>query len=163
MGRRRRHEPMKITCADCGCLVDRGVIVRPCDSHPTSLLRAPSDTEVKRVKCSCCGEEREPDNVAALLCYDDVTVCRVCAGWLRSQTGTPDSTPILRAGHRRGRRLLCERRLRRPILRGRRVCFRRAGGRERLRSRARRGPETDQNHAGCYLIVRDVDAWHSEL
>ena len=22
-------------------------------------------------------------------------MCRVCVGWLRSQTGTPDSTPIL--------------------------------------------------------------------
>ena len=26
--------PMEITCADCGCLVDRGVIVIPCDQHP---------------------------------------------------------------------------------------------------------------------------------
>jgi hypothetical protein len=37
---------MEITCADCGCLVERGVIVRPCDKHPDC----------------CCGdlEVREP-------------------------------------------------------------------------------------------------------
>jgi hypothetical protein len=25
---------MEIICADCGCLVDRGVIVTPCDAYP---------------------------------------------------------------------------------------------------------------------------------
>ena len=23
-----------IACADCGCVVERGVIVKPCDRHP---------------------------------------------------------------------------------------------------------------------------------
>jgi len=58
---------------------------------------------------------RDTDSVTALLCHDDVKVCRACVGWLRSQTGTLDSTAIL--------------------------------------------PVRD----GCYLIVRDVDAWHSQL
>lgn len=26
---------MEITCADCGCLVERGVVVTPCDRYPT--------------------------------------------------------------------------------------------------------------------------------
>ncbi len=25
---------MEITCAECGCLVDQGVIVMPCANHP---------------------------------------------------------------------------------------------------------------------------------
>jgi len=25
---------MEITCADCGCLVDRGIVVRPCERYP---------------------------------------------------------------------------------------------------------------------------------
>jgi hypothetical protein len=25
---------MEITCADCGCLVDRGVIIQRCETHP---------------------------------------------------------------------------------------------------------------------------------
>lgn len=30
---------MEMTCADCGCLVDRGVIIRPCDEHPDCCCR----------------------------------------------------------------------------------------------------------------------------
>jgi hypothetical protein len=45
------------------------------------------------VKCSCCGEER--DVVVRLLCHDEVEVCRVCIGWLGSNAGVIDSTPIL--------------------------------------------------------------------
>jgi hypothetical protein len=25
---------MEITCADCGCLVERGIVIVPCDQHP---------------------------------------------------------------------------------------------------------------------------------
>jgi hypothetical protein len=25
---------MEMTCADCDCMVDRGVIVKPCDAYP---------------------------------------------------------------------------------------------------------------------------------
>jgi catechol 2,3-dioxygenase-like lactoylglutathione lyase family enzyme len=128
------------------------------------LLRAAPGTEVKRMKCSCCGEEREPDSVAALLCHDHVKVCRVCAGWLRSQTGTPDSTPILPVRDIDEATAFYE-------SAGFDVRLYEGGGfafverddesvfdldlAERL--------DPDQNHAGCYLIVRDVDAWHSEL
>jgi hypothetical protein len=31
---------MEITCAGCGCLVDRGVIVQRCASHPDCCCRA---------------------------------------------------------------------------------------------------------------------------
>jgi hypothetical protein len=127
------------------------------------LLSAP-DTAVTRVKCSCCGEEREPDSVAALLCHDDVKVCRVCVGWLRSQTGTPDSTPILPVRDIDEATAFYE-------SAGFDVRLYEGGGfafverddesvfdldlAERL--------DPDQNRAGCYLIVRDVDAWHSQL
>jgi hypothetical protein len=30
---------MEIICADCGCLVDRGVIVTPCGKHPECCCR----------------------------------------------------------------------------------------------------------------------------
>jgi hypothetical protein len=30
---------MEITCAGCGCLVDRGVIVQRCASHPDCCCR----------------------------------------------------------------------------------------------------------------------------
>jgi hypothetical protein len=30
---------MEMTCAECGCLVDRGVIVTPCEKHPDCCCR----------------------------------------------------------------------------------------------------------------------------
>ena len=30
---------MEITCADCGCRVDRGVIIERCDRHPECCCR----------------------------------------------------------------------------------------------------------------------------
>ena len=47
------------------------------------------------MKCSCCGQDRDPGTVAALQCHPKVKVCRECVAWLREQTHTPDSTPIL--------------------------------------------------------------------
>src|SRR5215211_3428108 len=48
-----------------------------------------------RMKCSCCGEERDSATMAALQCHDDVTVCRTCIGWLRGKAGGLISTPTL--------------------------------------------------------------------
>jgi hypothetical protein len=45
--------------------------------------------------CSCCGEERDATEMAALQCHEDVTVCRTCIGWLRSKAGGLISTPTL--------------------------------------------------------------------
>ena len=47
------------------------------------------------MECYCCGEDRDPSEVAPLACHDEIKVCRVCIGWLRSRAGIPDSTPIL--------------------------------------------------------------------
>ena len=49
--------------------------------------------EAESARCSCCGEVR--DRLVALLCHDDIKVCSVCIGWLRSRSGTLDVTPIL--------------------------------------------------------------------
>ena len=48
-------------------------------------------TSVGDVRCSCCGEDRDPDVVAALG-DDRVQLCRTCLGWLAPRA---DSTPIL--------------------------------------------------------------------
>jgi uncharacterized glyoxalase superfamily protein PhnB len=45
------------------------------------------------MECFCCGVDR--DLVVPLQCHDEVKVCKVCIGWLRSQAGIVDSTPIL--------------------------------------------------------------------
>jgi catechol 2,3-dioxygenase-like lactoylglutathione lyase family enzyme len=123
---------------------------------------APS--EGARAACSCCGEER--DRLVPLLCHDDIKVCPVCIGWLRSRSGMLDVTPILPV-------------LDMPIS----IRFYEAAGftvREYepgggyafvthddesvfdlAVSEDALDPAT--NRAGCYVIVPDVDAWHDRL
>jgi catechol 2,3-dioxygenase-like lactoylglutathione lyase family enzyme len=115
------------------------------------------------VKCSCCGEER--DVVVRLLCHDEVKVCRVCIGWLRSNAGVIDSTPIL------------------PVLdmdtavafyeRAGFAIHRHEGGRyafvhyddQSVFDLDLAEPSLDRaaNKAGCYLITPDTDTWHIRL
>src|SRR5262245_19624814 len=47
------------------------------------------------MECSCCGEDRDPDMVASLLCHDDINICRICVGWLMRRAGGVDVTPTL--------------------------------------------------------------------
>ena len=115
------------------------------------------------VKCSCCGEDR--DRVASLLCHDDVQVCAVCVGWLRTRLGVVDSTPIL------------------PVLdMDTAVAFyesagfgveRHEGGGYSFVSvddesvfdlgTVEHGLDPASNHAACYLIVEDLEDWHRRL
>ncbi len=98
------------------------------------------------------------------MCHDDVKVCRGCVGWLRSNVGAPDSTPILPV---------------RDIDEA--VTFYESAG---FNVRRYEGggfafveyddesvfdldlaeqidPAT--NGAGCYIIVRGVDEWYAKL
>ncbi len=114
------------------------------------------------MKCSCCGEDR--DQLASLLCHDDIQVCHVCVGWLRSKLGVVDSTPIL------------------PVLdMDATVVFYEKAGFEVRRydggyafvrvddesvfdlDKVDKPVTAVSNGAGCYLIVSDVDEWHRRL
>ena len=64
-------EAMEITCAECGCLVDRGEIVTPCDQHPDC----------------CCGE-------LPLRGRRPLSSGRRCLG-PRSSSGRGGSVPML--------------------------------------------------------------------
>ena len=116
------------------------------------------------MKCSCCGEERTPDQLTALLCHDDIRLCRVCIGWLRGRAGVPDSTPIL------------------PVRNmDEATAFYRSAG---FDVRVYEGGgyafveyedesvfdlglpgafDAAANRAGCYLIVPGVEQWHAKL
>lgn len=115
-------------------------------------------------ECSCCGEQRE--RLVPLLCHDEVKICPVCIGWLRAKAGIIDSTPIL------------------PVIdMSASVGFYRAAGFD-VREYEEGGGytfvtyddesvfdldhvemalTTETNGAGCYLIVPDVDRWHTRL
>ena len=76
---------MEIYCADCGCLVNGGVTVTPCNDHPTAAAETAEtpDGGFLTMECYCCGDDRDPAEVASLMCHDDITVCRVCIGCVR--------------------------------------------------------------------------------
>jgi predicted enzyme related to lactoylglutathione lyase len=115
------------------------------------------------MKCSCCGEDRDPESVATLRCASDVGVCRARLGWLLGQAGGVDVTPILPV---------------RDLDEG--VRFYESAG---FDARAYdggfafvalhddgafdldlvEGLDPENNAAGCYIVVDRVDEWHAEL
>ncbi len=114
--------------------------------------------------CWCCGEERAPDRLAALLCHDDIKLCRVCIGWLRARAGVPDSTPILPVRDIGEAGEFYE-------SAGFDVRVYEGGGHAFVEYEDESVfdlglPDTFEvgaNRAGCYLIVRVVEPWHARL
>ena len=115
------------------------------------------------MKCYCCGEERE--QVVALLCHDEVKVCRVCIGWLRGNAGAVDTTPILPVRDMDDAVAFYERA-------GFDVHRYEGGGYafvtyddESVFDLNVAEPTLDRsaNRAGCYLITPDAGAWHTRL
>ena len=116
------------------------------------------------MECSCCGLER--DRLVALQCHDDIKVCPICIGWLRSKAGVLDVTPILPV------RDMAEA-----------IAFYQSAGftaREYEPGGGYTFVQYDDdsvfdldlvehpldpgtNAAGCYVIVPDVDDWHARL
>ena len=116
------------------------------------------------VKCSCCGEVRDPGQVAALLCHDDIQLCRVCIGWLGRKAGLPDSTPILPVRDIEEATAFFE-------AAGFDVRAYEGGGFAFVEYLDRSVFDLDlaedfqpmANRAGCYLIIPGVEAWHARL
>jgi catechol 2,3-dioxygenase-like lactoylglutathione lyase family enzyme len=116
------------------------------------------------VTCACCGEEREPGRLTALLCHDDVKLCRGCIGWLRGRAGVPDSTPILPVRDLDEAKAFYE-------SAGFDVRVYEGGGHAFVEYEDESvfdlglpdGFEPGANRAGCYLIVPGVEQWHARL
>jgi hypothetical protein len=101
--------------------------------------------------------------VAALRCHDEIKVCRICIGWLMRRAGGIDVTPTLPVTDMVEAVRFCE-----------------AAGFEveqyddgfafvhfndqsvfDLDLTAELDPAT--NHAGCYVIIDEVDEWHTRF
>ena len=101
--------------------------------------------------------------VTSLLCHDEIKLCRVCIGWLNTRVGGIDVTPTLPVTDMDEATRFCE-----------------AAGFDVERYDdgfafvhhddqsvfdldlvAEMAPAT--NHAGCYIITNDVDAWHARM
>ena len=116
------------------------------------------------MECSCCGEDRDPGTLAALKCHSEVKVCRECVGWLRDQTSTPSSTPILPVRDMAEAVAFYE-------SAGFHVRLYEGGGFAFVHLRdesvfdlgLEQEMNTELNLAGCGLIVAGVDEWHAAL
>ena len=114
------------------------------------------------VTCSCCGEERDEWDVRPLSCRDDILVCRGCVGGLRYRLAVPDSTPIF------------------PVRDIAEACafYESAGFDTRVYEGGGfafveyqnesvfdldQGEYVGETHAGCFLMVHNVESWHAEL
>jgi len=115
------------------------------------------------VKCSCCGEERDDASVAALLCHDDIKICRGCLEWLMGRAGGVDVTPTLPVADMDAATTFYE--AAGFDVRRHDDGFAFVSLREQSVFDLDLAPTTTPatNGAGCYLITADVDAWHERL
>ena len=114
------------------------------------------------VECYCCGEQRAVDD-GLLLCHDEITLCRICLGWLMTRAGGVEVTPTLPVRDMDEATRFCE-----------------AAGfdvehysddfafvhfRDRSVFDLDRVSELDPatNHGGCYIITEETDDWHARF
>ncbi|MDP9463308.1 MAG: VOC family protein [Actinomycetota bacterium] len=101
--------------------------------------------------------------MTALLCHDDIKVCRICIGWLMRRAGGIDVTPTL------------------PVVdMVAAIRFSEAAGfdveqyddgfafvhyndQSVFDLNLVEGIDPATNHAGCYVITDDVDDWHARF
>lgn len=155
---------MEITCAECGCIVDSGVIVVACATHPGCCCGSLPQRHSASVACSCCGMERD---TIALASRDDVRLCRDCVDGLAIRLGVV-STPTLpvtdmpeaqefyeRAGF--GVHVYTE-----PDGQPGGFAFVDFDGQSVFDLDAE-DIDPAQNRAGCFLISADTDTWHARM
>lgn len=102
--------------------------------------------------------------MATLPGREDVTLCRGCIGWLRGQAGVPDSTPTLPVSDLDAARAFYEQagfEVRR--YEGGGFGFVTLDGASVFDLDVHDDLDPAANHAGCYLIVADVDRCHERL
>jgi uncharacterized glyoxalase superfamily protein PhnB len=116
-----------------------------------------------RVQCYCCGEERDPETVASLMCHDEVKVCRVCVGWLMQRAGGVDVTPTLPVADMDEATHFYERAGFDVERYSDEFAFVSFDDQSVFDLDLAAGMDPATNHAGCYVITGDTDAWHARL
>jgi hypothetical protein len=116
------------------------------------------------VKCSCCGQDRDPGTIAQLQCHDDIGVCRDCLGWLAGQVGLIDVTPTLPVVDMSAAVAFYEAAgFEVHVYEGGGFAFVRHDGQSVFDLGEEPAMEPMSNRAGCYLVVANPDEWHARL
>ena len=115
------------------------------------------------MECYCCGEDRDPSMVAALLCHDDIKLCRICIGWLTPRAGGIVVTPTLPVtdmaqaiGFYESAGFDVE-----PYDDG--FAFVQLNDQSAFNLNLHPAVDPPTNGAGCYIVTDDVDGWHDQL
>jgi uncharacterized glyoxalase superfamily protein PhnB len=101
--------------------------------------------------------------VAALLCHDEVKVCRVCAGWLMRRAGGVEVTPTLPVRDMGEASRFCEAAGFDVEHDSDDFAFVHVDDQSVFDLDRIAGLDSASNHAGCYIITEDVDDWHARF
>src|SRR5262245_3494714 len=112
------------------------------------------------MECFCCGQDRDQGMVASLQCHDEIKVCRQCIGWLMQRAGGLDVTPTLPVSD-------MDTAVRFYLSAGFDVeqydggfAFVSFDDQSVFDLDLNEHAKAPTNGAGCYIITKDVDAWH---
>jgi hypothetical protein len=115
------------------------------------------------MECYCCGQERDDSMVTALQCHAEIKVCRVCVGWLNSRVGGIDVTPTLPVADMDEAVRFCEAAGFDVERYDDGFAFVHLNDQSVFDLDFVAGMDPGTNHAGCYIIIADVDDWHGRL
>ena len=115
------------------------------------------------MECYCCGEDRDPSMVAALLCHDEVKLCRICIGWLLPRAGGIAVTPTLPVSNMAQAIGFYESAGFEVERYDEGFAFVQLNDQSAFNVDLNRATDPVTNGAGCYIIVHDVDGWHDRL
>jgi predicted enzyme related to lactoylglutathione lyase len=115
------------------------------------------------MECYCCGQERDPAIMTSLRCHDEVRLCRTCVGWLNQRVGRHDVTPTLPVTNMDDAVRFCESAGFDVERYDDGFAFVRRDDQSMFDLDLVADMAPEANHAGCYIITDDVDAWWARL
>ena len=101
--------------------------------------------------------------LVALQCHDEVTLCRECIGWLNGRAGRIEVTPTLPVADMDAAVKFCETAGFSVNRYDDGFAFVQLNGQSVFDLDLIPGLNPADNHAGCYIILDEVDGWHARL
>lgn len=101
--------------------------------------------------------------LASLLCHDEIKVCRICVGWLMQRAGGLDVTATLPVSNMDEAVGFYESAGFDVEQYDAGFAFVRFGDQSVFDLDLAADMDSTSNHAGCYVITADADAWHARF
>jgi hypothetical protein len=115
------------------------------------------------VTCSCCGQDRDPEAVAALRHRPDINLCRECIGWLAQRSGMLDVTPTLPVRAMPEAISFYEAAGFHVNTYDSNFAFVRYADTSVFDLDLKQRTDPANNGAGCFIVTDDPDQWHTRL